>query len=249
MIHASVGSVMVTFPESVGAPPGMLSMIALLFALFCAVSLNFVGALDQTTDMAVGILLVWGIAVFFLPRPTLTGWRLLVAAALVRLTLLPIDAGEFSNYSTLLAHASILWDGGNPYSGASPSSYSPLKLWLFAPFADLQPWIPRLATVGMDVLLVSILVRFLSSRSRRMDIAWIYALHPLGAVESAVHGNLDALMLGCAVGATLAWDAKKSGQGWASLGSLVNASLCAPSRLIRRRRQRRSRSRRWCAAH
>ena len=221
MIHAYADFDTVGLEEPDTVSTGIYFMIAPLFALFCAVSLNFVGPLDQATDMTVGIMLIWGFAVFFLPRPTQTGWRLLLVAALIRLVLLPIDAGDMSPYPLLLSDAAILWDGGNPYIGPNPSYFSPLKLWLFAPLTEAGTWLPRLFAAAFDVALVGGLVHFLSSRSRRTDGAWIYAIHPLGAVEGAVHGNLDALMLICAILATMAWSSSRSGLGWASLGSLL----------------------------
>jgi len=61
----------------------------------------------------------------------------------------------------------------------------------------------------------------LVGRRRSTDAAWLYALHPLGAVEAAGSGHLEPAAVLTVVLAVLAWDRRRSGLGWASLGALV----------------------------
>jgi hypothetical protein len=204
-------------------------MIALLLALFCALSLSFLGQLDQAMDMSAGILLVWGIGIFLLPRPSQNGWRLIAAAALLRLVLLPVESGMDAAMPSLLDDAAQLWMGGNPYASGTPSPFSPLKLWLMAPLQDLESveTITRFLSIAADLLVVWLLATLLHIRKRRIDGAWLYALHPLGALESAVHMSLTAPVIACALLAVLAWMRGRSGLGWASLGGLLGATPLA----------------------
>jgi hypothetical protein len=198
-------------------------MIGLLFALFCACSLVFVDDLSRAPEMSVGILLIWGLGIFLLPRPVEYGWKLIAGAALIRLVLLPVDAGLEASASQLLSDASALWNGGNPYDGRDPSAFSPMKLWLVAPFGGNggANWPLRLGSIACDIGVVWLLARVLRVRKRRLDAAWLYALHPLGAVEAAVHGGLYSLVMVFALLAVLAWAHGRSGMGWASLGGLL----------------------------
>jgi hypothetical protein len=198
-------------------------MIGLLFALFCAISLIFVGDLGRAPEMSVGILLIWGLGIFMMPRPVQHGWKLLAGAALVRLILLPVDSGLEPTASLLLSDAGALWDGANPYEGSRPSAFLPLKLWIVAPFGGEQiaSWPLKLGAIGCDLGVVWLLAKVLRSRKRQLDAAWLYALHPLGAVEAAVHGGLSSLVMVCALLAVLAWTLGRSGLGWASLGGLL----------------------------
>jgi hypothetical protein len=58
----------------------------------------------------------------------------------------------------------------------------------------------------------------LETRRRSADAAWLYALHPLGAVEAAHSGHLEALALLFTMLAIHAWDRGRSGVFWAILG-------------------------------
>ena len=67
-------------------------------------------------------------------------------------------------------------------------------------------------------MLVGALYDTLVVRNRSTDAAWLYALHPLGAVEAASNGHLEALGLLFSVLAIRAWERGRPGVVWAILG-------------------------------
>ena len=85
----------------------------------------------------------------------------------------------------------------------------------------------RLLSITADLFVVWLLVQILHTRERRLDGAWLYALHPLGAMESAVHASLTAPVIACALLAIWAWLRGRSGLGWASLGGLLGVAPLA----------------------
>jgi hypothetical protein len=70
----------------------------------------------------------------------------------------------------------------------------------------------------VDVLLVAVLYDTLVARHRSTDAAWLYALHPLGAVEAASNGHIEALGLLFSLLAMRAWELGRPGVVWALLG-------------------------------
>ena len=52
-------------------------------------------------------------------------------------------------------------------------------------------------------------------------VAWLYALLPLGAIESAGSGHLELLAIFCLVLAIHSWDRRRTGALWAGLGALL----------------------------
>ena len=198
-------------------------MIGLLFASFCAIALLFVGELGHAAEWSASIFLIWGLGIFVFPRPTQHGWRLLAGAAFIRILLLLVDGGLSPDTQQLVSDAGALWNGQNPYLGENPSHFLPLQLWIAAPLHALSPSsLPiQILSIGFDLVLVWLIAHLLEVRQRRPDAAWVYALHPLGALQSGLHGGMDALVMVCTLLAVLAWNQRQSGLGWAGIGGLV----------------------------
>lgn len=220
-------------------------MLALLLALLSAGALVALGDLRAAAPAAVGILLAWGLGVLALPRPAWQRPRdVALGAAAVRLLLLFSPATLSDDLYRYLWEGGVVMRGGNPYiyPPAHPqwaaftsdpiwmqvnhpevsSVYPPLSLLLFGTLAAIS-YAPLTIKVFMglcDVGTAWALGRVLQRRGRRLDGAWLYALMPLAAVETAGSGHLEGLSVLCAVLAVLAWDSGRSGIGWAGLGGL-----------------------------
>lgn len=219
-------------------------MLALLLSLFCACALVALGDLRAAALPAVGILLVWGLGVLALPRPRWGLPALFVAGLTLRLVLVAAPVSLSDDLFRYLWEGRVVWEGGNPYLhapahpqwaafAADPilqrvnhpeisSIYPPLALLLFAALGSLHygPLSIKLFMGLCDALTALLLGRVLLGRKRSLNGAWLYALMPLGAVESAGSGHLEAVSVLCLVAAILAWDRQLSGIGWAGLGAL-----------------------------
>lgn len=218
-------------------------MPALLWSLCCAVALIALGDLRAQVVPAVAVLLGWGVGVVLLPRPTGGPGRVLIAALLLRALLLASPATLSDDLFRYLWEGRAVDLGGNPYLHAPswsgwpedpfralvnhpqiPTIYPPLVMTLFAAIAALfyDPLGIKLVFGLADAGLCWGLATTLEGRRRSTDAAWLYALHPLGAVEAAGSGHIDALALLLLVLAIRAWDRRRDrGALWAALGAGV----------------------------
>lgn len=174
----------------------------------------------------------------------LSPWQVLVAALLVRLPLLATEPGLSDDLYRYMWEGWLTLHGGNPY--ATPPAvlvdpalehpvralvnhpevstiYPPVALWFFALLAALgMSTLVFQAAMGLaDAGIAAVLAAILRGRGRSTSGAWLYAVLPLGAVESASSGHLEPLAVLGLVLAVLAWDRGSSGLGWAGLGALV----------------------------
>ena len=220
-------------------------MPAIVWAVLGAISIVLLGDLRDHAFEAVALLLVWGAGVLALPRPTLPMQRIFLVALLVRVILLaspPTLSDDLFRYiweGTLTAH------GGNPYLQAPaelalsewsqdthramvnhpeiPSIYPPLAMGLFASIAAIwaDPLPFKIVSALADAGIAALLARILHDRRHPVGGAWLYALLPLGAVESAGSGHLEPIAIFCLVLAIHSWDRHRTGVLWAGLGALV----------------------------
>jgi hypothetical protein len=220
-------------------------MPALLLSLLCAAGLVSLGDLRAAAPTAVAVLLIWGLALLRLPMPTWSWRGLILSAVAVRLVLLFMDPTLSDDIFRYLWEGRAVSMGGNPYlhppadaiwAGLGQDSiraavnhpevgaiYPPLTLWLFGVVSSLlyHPLGMKLAMAFVDVGVVWGLGRVLQGRRRSLAGAWLYALHPLGAVESAGSGHLESLALLMVLLAIRDWDRGRSGLGWAAIGGLL----------------------------
>lgn len=228
-------------------------MAALLIALLGALAVVGLGDVRVLGPGAVaaevGVLLVWGAAVVLLPAPRGGPARLLLAALAVRLILLAAPPTLSDDLYRYLWEGRVVALGENPFLHAPgwagwpedairarvnhpelTTIYPPLALWSFAGLASLwyDPLAIKLAFGLADAGVALGLARVLAGRGRSGRGAWIYALHPLGAVESAGSGHLEAAAIGAMVLAIGAWDRERAGQvkaGWALIFATAGAGL------------------------
>jgi len=170
-------------------------------------------------------------------RPVQAG----VAALAVRLVLLASPPGLSDDVYRYLWEGWLSLHGGNPYAtppagefGALDhpvrllvnhpevsSIYPPVAMWLFAALASvaMKPVLFK-AVMGLaDAGVAAVLADTLRARGRSTAGAWLYAVLPLAAVESAGSGHMEPLgVLGLAL-ALRAWSRGRSGLGWAALGA------------------------------
>lgn len=101
--------------------------------------------------------------------------------------------------------------------------YPPVALWLFAALAALSPTaLVFKAAMGVaDALTAAALAGALRARGRSTAGAWLYALMPLGAVEAAGSGHLEAAAVCCLALSLWAWSAGRAGLGFAVAGALL----------------------------
>lgn len=224
-------------------------MAAAVWAIGGAVALVLLGDLRAAPVLSVSTLLVWAAGVLALPRPRLSSENtvrtVFLVALLVRVVLLaspPTLSDDLFRYvweGTLTAH------GGNPFLTAPadealsawaldphrvrvnhphiPTIYPPLALWLFAATSSVWPHVLTFKLVAgvADAATAGLLAAILRHRRRSADGAWLYALLPLGAVESAGSGHLDPIAVCCLAAAIYAWDRRRTGLGFAGLGALL----------------------------
>ncbi|HHO54738.1 MAG TPA: hypothetical protein ENK18_28675 [Deltaproteobacteria bacterium] len=180
--------------------------------------------------------LAWGAAVLALgSRIELRHWGwLLLAAALVRLPLVgtpPLLSDDLYRY---LFEGLALAAGHNPFTEAPaglpglddalraqvnhpeiPTVYPPLALWWFRLLAlAATPTAVQGATALLDLVVPPALL----IATRRAWPAWIYALHPLPAIEAACGGHIDVPAIVAATVGVAAWRRGHRGGAWWALG-------------------------------
>lgn len=220
-------------------------MSSIVLALISAAALVSIGDLRAHVPSAIAIMVLWGGLVWVLPRPKLGLPHLVGVAVLIRFILVLGPASLSDDVLRYLWEGHVAWSGFNPYVHA-PSSpaldgighdslrasvahaqvsaiYPPLAIWLFGLLAQIttEAWIAKLAMGLADVGVVWTLALLLQSRHRHLGPAWLYALHPLGAVESAGSGHMESLALLCLLQAIYAWEQRREGSAWATLGMWV----------------------------
>jgi hypothetical protein len=220
-------------------------MWAILLSLISAVALVALGNLRVAAPAAVSVMVIWGAAVCIIPSPRAGLRYLVLVAALVRLVLLAAEPTLSDDVYRYLWEGSVVNLGGNPYlhPPADPiwdgiglteirarvnhpevtAVYPPLAMWLFSILAAIKA-VPLTVQAAMglaDVGVAWTLGRILKRRGRSIAPAWLYALHPLGAVESAGSGHMESVGVLCLLLAIDAWDRRESGAGWAAAGALI----------------------------
>lgn len=220
-------------------------MVAIVLALFSACALVAIGDLRAAPVAAVGVLLAWGLGVVVLPRPRGSLRSVVACAAAVRSILLFSPASLSDDLYRYLWEGKVVAMGGNPYLQPPtdpawalladdpirllvnhpdvPSVYPPLALLGFSVLASLHygPLTVKLAMGLADLVTTWALARVLQERRRALDGAWLYALLPLAAVETAGSGHLDGIAVAALALALLSWQRGGSGLGWAGLGALI----------------------------
>lgn len=173
----------------------------------------------------------------------LSPWAVLAGALLVRAVLLASPATLSDDVYRYIWEGWLTLHGGNPYLSPPAGDfgaldhpvralvnhpevstiYPPVVMWLFAGLAAVSPQ-PMLfkAVMGLaDAGTAAILAATLRARGHSTAPAWLYAVLPLGAVESAGSGHMEPLGVLCLVLALWAWSAGRGGLRWAALGALV----------------------------
>jgi len=220
-------------------------MWTVLLAMVSAAALVALGDLRAAVPAAIGIMVVWGIAVCVLPQPKGGAVHVLGAALLVRLVLLAAEPSLSDDVFRYLWEGRTAMEGGNPYlhppsdpiwAAWGPDEirarvnhpgvtaiYPPLALWVFGLLGGVLygPVMLQLAMGVADGFIAFVLARILHRRGRTLSPAWLYALHPLGAVESASSAHMESLAILSMVLAIDAWDRRSSGVGWALLGGMI----------------------------
>ena len=222
--------------------------LALTLSLTCAVALVALGDLRALAPEAIALLVIWGLGVLALCPERARMREIFLAALLVRAILLfspPSLSDDLYRY-LWEGHVALLGDNPYRYPPADPhwapllaaapdpiqplvnhpevsSIYPPLAIWMFAGLGALayDPLAIKAAMGLCDVLVAVGLAAILRGRRRSMAGAWLYALHPLAAVESAGSGHLEPAALLCMVLAIWAWDRGRPGWSWAALGALL----------------------------
>jgi hypothetical protein len=221
-------------------------MPALLLAFISAAALASLGDLRAQLWATIGILLLWGAGVLALPRPVASARWVFAAALGLRLLLLftePTLSDEVYRYlwegravllggnPYLQAPADAIWDGvagadairGRVALPDQTSAWPPAAMAGFAMISGL--WYDPMAWKALmgllDAATAGVLARILIKRGHSDDSAWIYALHPLGALHAAGSGHLEAAALCCLMTGLLAWDRKERAAGWVGLGAML----------------------------
>ena len=221
------------------------NMWAVVLSLISAAALVALGNLRVAAPAAVSVMVVWGAAVCILPKPKLGLPKLVTYALLVRLILVASEPTLSDDVYRYIWEGFVALKGGNPYlyAPADPlwdsvglldirnqvnhpeisAVYPPLTIWLFAVLAAISttPVVVQAAMGLADVGVAWALGRILHRRGRSLAPAWLYALHPLGAVESAGSGHVESVGVLCMLLAIDSWDRRESGAGWAMTGALV----------------------------
>lgn len=105
------------------------------------------------------------------------------------------------------------------------SIYPPLALWLFGAIAALSPTVLafQLAATMMDLLTVALLWWATKSRGMAAWCGFIYAIHPLPCIESALNAHLEIFALPFAVGCALLCTSRRASM--ASVLLLASAAI------------------------
>jgi hypothetical protein len=224
--------------------------MAVCAALLGALGLVLLGDLRENAAMATALLFVWAVLVVLLPKPARgPGW-VLAAALLLRCVLLPSPPTLSDDVFRYIWEGGLSLSGGNPYldppssflpGGGDalqavnhpevPSVYPPPAMWVFAVLSTT--WLgalPFKAFMGLcDALCAWTLARTLEARGATTAPAWLYALHPLGAVESAGSGHMESLAL---LPLLLAIQAHESGRSGVFLSAAGGAFKLLPLLLL-----------------
>lgn len=226
-------------------------MPAVVCALVSAVAFALLGDARAQLGPALSLLVLWGALVWALPRPQGGPAQVFGVALALRGILLLAPLSLSDDLYRYLWEGRAVTLGGNPYlhppawegwpedgiralvnHPSIPTIYPPVAMALFTGLAAVayHPLSPRVAFGLADALLAAALAGVLRRRGHRTDAAWLYALHPLGAVEAAGSGHLDALALLGLVLAVGGWDrAVREGRGDAGV---VAATLGAGVKLM-----------------
>ncbi len=177
----------------------------------------------------------------------LSALSVFLAALAVRAPLLAHGPGLSDDLFRYMWEGWFTLHGGNPYAVAPAAVtgldhpvralvnhpevstiYPPVVMWGFALLArvgmttdSFRPAVFQGAMALADAGIAAGLAAVLRGRGRSTAGAWLYAVLPLGAVESASSGHMEPLGVLCVVLAVRAWDRRDSGVGWAGLGALV----------------------------
>lgn len=169
--------------------------------------------------------------------------QVFLAALLVRAPLLLAAPSLSDDLYRYMWEGWLSLHGGNPYA-APPAAewgaldhvvrtlvnhpevstiYPPVAMWGFALLAavGMHPAVFQAAMGLADAGIAATLASILRGRGRSTEGAWLYAVLPLGAVESAGSGHMEPWGILCLLLALRAWDRGRSGLGWAGLGALV----------------------------
>jgi hypothetical protein len=217
-------------------------MSSIVLALISAIALLSLGDLREVVGPAILILIAWGSLVWVLPRPRYGPTVLVLTALVLRLILVMSPVSLSDDVYRYLWEGHVAWAGGNPYAHPPASLvwsdfgadalrsmvahpevsaiYPPLAIWFFGLLAQIShdPVVVKLAMGLADVGVVWLLAAILQGRKRHLGPAWLYALHPLGAVESAGSGHMESLAILCMLAAVHSWDRRRGGAAWAVLG-------------------------------
>ncbi|MFT5683324.1 MAG: hypothetical protein ACI8RZ_004255 [Myxococcota bacterium] len=235
-------------------------MAGIVLAAVCALGLVGLGDLRIGATEAIVVMMLWGVVISQVHPRGGRAWMVFAAALLVRGILLSSPPTLSDDLFRYLWEGRASLSGGNPYltPPADPSwpadairalvnhptvssIYPPLAQWLFAALGSI--FYDPLSIKGFmglcDALVAGVLASILAGRGRSMAGAWIYALHPLAAVESAGSGHLEAAALLCVVLAIRAWDRGGSGAVWAGIGANLKLLPAAVMVTLLRRNPRR----------
>lgn len=220
-------------------------MWAVLLSLISAIALVALGNLRLAAPAAVSVMVVWGAAVCVLPRPRRGLRELVLCAAMVRLVMLAAEPTLSDDVFRYIWEGHVAMAGGNPYlyppahtiwdgiglvdirsrvnHPTVSAVYPPLTIWIFGLLVKIAavPVVFQAAMGLADVGVAWMLGRILRRRGRSIAPAWLYALHPLGVVETAGSGHVEAMGVLCLLLAIDAWERRESGSGWALAGAMV----------------------------
>jgi hypothetical protein len=224
-----------------------MAMSSIFLALVSALALVSIGDLRIQVESAIFILVAWGALVWVLPRPRFGIKSMVLTALILRMILVMSPVSLSDDVFRYLWEGHVAWAGGNPYLhppdsavwgdavlgdfGASAlrkmvahpqvsAIYPPLAIWFFGLLAQisLDPWVAKVAMGLADVGVVWFIATILAGRQRHLGPAWLYALHPLGAVESAGSAHMEPLAILFLLAAIRSWDRRGGGAAFAVLG-------------------------------
>lgn len=213
--------------------PWFIAAACLVCSGMCGVLLHEAGARPGAARV-LPVVLVWAVLVGIaaLREPAPGPLAVAATAILVRLPLLATPALLSDDVHRYLWEGLALGEGHNPFleppasidglddalrdrvnHPTIPSIYPPLALWWFRLLSVLGGTVAtaQIATATVDVAVAVGISEVLRARGRPVWPAWVYALHPVPALEAAHGAHLDVVALLCAVGAVALWDSGRSG--------------------------------------
>lgn len=216
------------------------------FSLLAAAALCALGELRGQPGPGVALLLLWGLVVLRAPSPRGGLLALGLSAAALRLVLLFSEPNLSDDLARYIWEGRVVALGESPYLHAPsaphwaarfaddpqriavnhptvPSIYPPLALYTWALMSKISSstMFFRLVSAAADVGVALTLGQILRGRGRSLRGAWLYALMPLMAVESAGSGHLEPLALLPTALAVRAHDRGGPGVAWAALGAAI----------------------------